>query len=132
MTDKPPIRGSDLKKTPHLPHDEGGPVFSAPWEAKAFAITVDLHKQGLFEWSEWCDTLSEEIKSAQAKGDPDLGDTYYQHWLSALEKLVTVKRVTSMDTLAAAKEDWRAADHHRGFGEAPVLVKGAGGAEHQH
>lgn len=132
MTGKSPIKGSDLKRTPHLPHDEGGPVFAAPWEAKAFAITVDLHKQGLFEWSEWCDTLSKEIKLAQADGDPDLGDTYYQHWLSALEKLVTAKQVTSMDNLEAMKEDWRAADHHRGFGEAPVLVKGAADAGHHH
>lgn len=122
------IRGADLKRTPHLPHDEGGPVFNAPWEAKAFAMTVDLHKRGVFAWSEWCETLSEEIKLAQAAGDPDLGDTYYKHWLSALEKLIMAKKVSTSESLLAAKEDWRAADEHRGFGEAPVLVKGAAGA----
>ncbi|GAB5468097.1 MAG: nitrile hydratase accessory protein [Rhodospirillales bacterium] len=126
------IKGSDLKQTPHLPHDEGGPVFQAPWEAKAFAMTLNLHKQGAFEWSEWCEALSSEIKLAQAEGDPDLGDTYYHHWLNALEKLVAAKRLASSDRLAAAKEDWRAADHHRGFGEAPVLIKGAGKADHHH
>ncbi len=130
MSDKPMIRGSDLKRTPHLPHDEDGPVFSAPWEAKAFAMTLDLHRRGLFDWAEWCDALSEEIKAAQMAGDPDLGDTYYQHWLSALEKLVAEKQVTTMDNLVAVKEDWRAADHHRGFGEAPVLVRGAGKTDH--
>lgn len=126
------IGGSDLKKTPHLPHDEGGPVFNEPWEAKAFAMTLDLHRRGIFEWTEWCDALSAEIKAAQADGDPDLGDTYYLHWLGALEKLIAGKNVTDMATLIAAKEDWKAADHHRGFGEAPVLVKGAGATHHHH
>ncbi len=121
----------DLKRTPHLPQDEDGPVFAAPWQAKAFAMTVSLHEKGLFEWSEWCDALSAEIRAAQAAGDPDLGDTYYDHWLRALEKIVTQKNVASMDDLVACKEDWRAADHHRGFGEAPVLVRG-GDAGHGH
>lgn len=120
------IKGSDLKRTPHLPHDEGGPVFAAPWEAKAFAMTLDLHNHGVFDWSEWCEILSNEIKIAQAGGDPDLGDTYYKHWLNALERLITEKRVASAEDLVAVKEDWRAADEHRGFGEAPVLVKGSG------
>lgn len=120
------IQGSDLKRTPHLPHDEGGPVFAAPWEAKAFAMTLDLHRKGVFGWSEWCEALSAEIRAAQAEGDPDLGDTYYQHWLSALEKLIASKEVASADALSAAREDWRAADEHRSFGEAPVLVRGAG------
>jgi|GEM_PF-1043320 len=31
--------------------------------------------------------FSEQIKLAQAQGDLDRGDTYYSHWLSALEKL---------------------------------------------
>ncbi|WP_300063110.1 nitrile hydratase accessory protein [uncultured Roseobacter sp.] len=119
------IKGSDLKRTPNLPHDAGGPVFNAPWEAKAFAMTVDLHKRGVFDWSEWCDTLADEIKSAQAAGDPDLGDTYYKHWLKALETLITAKNVSTAERLLAAKEDWRAADQHRGLGEAPVFVKGA-------
>lgn len=115
----------DLKNTPHLPQDQDGPVFAAPWQARAFAMTVKLHEQGLFDWSEWCETLSSEIKSAQAAGDPDLGDTYYDHWLKALEALVTKKKIASAGDLASCKEDWRQADHHRGFGEAPILVRGA-------
>lgn len=119
------IKGTDLKRTPHLPHDEGGPVFNAPWEAKAFAMTLDLHKHGVFDWSDWCETLGAEIRAAQAAGDPDLGDTYYKHWLSALEKMITKQDVADEAHLLAVKEDWRAADEHREFGEAPVLVQGA-------
>jgi Nitrile hydratase beta subunit len=38
-------------------------------------------------------TISAEIQQAQAGGDPDLGDTYYRHWLAALEKIVLAKRL---------------------------------------
>jgi hypothetical protein len=30
-----------------------GPVFSAPWEAQAFAMVLALHERGLFTWPEW-------------------------------------------------------------------------------
>src|SRR3954468_16448877 len=61
--------------------DDGAPVFAAPWEAQAFAMTVALNARGLFTWKEWATTLAEEIKRAQGAGDPDDGSTYYRHWL---------------------------------------------------
>ena len=66
---------------PGMPRDENGPVFRAPWEAHAFAMTLALYQKGLFAWSEWSAMLGEEIKKAQAAGDPDTGETYYLHWL---------------------------------------------------
>ena len=74
---------------PGLPQDEDKPVFNEPWEARAFAMTVALHERGLFTWPQWADALSRQIALAQATGDADLGDTYYQHWLRALESLVS-------------------------------------------
>jgi hypothetical protein len=38
--------------------------------------------------------MSAEIATAQAAGDSDLGDTYYLHWLAALEKIVVNKGLT--------------------------------------
>ena len=72
-----------------IPSDAEGPVFREPWEAQAFAMALALHKRGLFTWPEWAATLADEIKRAQAAGDPDTGATYYRHWLNALERLVT-------------------------------------------
>lgn len=96
---------------PGIPSDEGGPVFREPWEAQAFAITLTLHDRGLFTWPEWAATLAEEIKRAQSGGDPDLGDTYYRHWLAALERMVAAKGVTDAPTLARYYDAWdRAAD----------------------
>src|SRR5215472_12923360 len=76
---------------PDQPRNDAGPVFRAPWEAQAFAMAVALHEQGLFTWSEWARVLALQIAEAQAAGDADLGDTYYHHWLAALEKIVAAK-----------------------------------------
>ena len=94
------------EEVPSIPHDNDGPVFREPWEAQAFAMTLALHERGLFTWSEWATALGAEIKRAQATGDPDSGETYYLHWLSALEKLVAKKGVTTTETLHRYRGAW--------------------------
>jgi nitrile hydratase accessory protein len=99
------------QELPSIPRDADGPVFREPWEAQAFALAVALHARGLFTWTEWAATLATEIKRAQAAGDPDSGDTYYAHWLAALEKLVAEKGVATHDTLHRYRDAWdRACD----------------------
>jgi nitrile hydratase accessory protein len=90
---------------------DGGPVFEAPWQANAFAMTLALHQRGVFTWTEWASTLAAEITRAQAAGDPDDGSTYYRHWLSAIERLVVDKGVVTPAHLDARRAAWhRAAD----------------------
>jgi nitrile hydratase accessory protein len=91
---------------PSIPCDAEGPVFREPWEAQAFAMALALHERGIFTWSEWADTLSSEIKRAQVAGDPDTGETYYRHWLAALERLIAVKGVTTSETLHRYRDAW--------------------------
>ena len=91
---------------PGLPLDSDGPVFREPWEAQAFAMAVALHDRGIFTWSEWAETLGAEIKRAQAAGDPDRGDTYYRHWLAALERIVTAKQLSDPATLRRYSDAW--------------------------
>ena len=91
---------------PGIPRDAEGPVFREPWEAQAFAMTLTLYDRGLFTWPEWAATLAEEIKRAQAGGDPDTGETYYRHWLNALERIVAEKGVTNTQTLARYRDAW--------------------------
>jgi nitrile hydratase accessory protein len=91
---------------PGIPRDDDGPVFREPWEAQAFAMALTLHERGLFSWKEWAATLADEIKRAQAKGDPDTGETYYLHWLATLERLVGEKGVASPATLRRYHEAW--------------------------
>src|SRR4029077_12151294 len=87
------------QEIPGIPRDADGPVFGEPWQAQAFAMTLALHERGVFTWGEWAAALAAEIKRAQGAGDLDTGETYYSHWLNALEKIVAEKGVTTADTL---------------------------------
>jgi nitrile hydratase accessory protein len=95
-----------LAHLPELPHDGHAPVFNAPWEAAAFAMTLALHRRGVFTWAEWAACLHDAIRDAQAAGDPDRGDTYYQHWLSALERIAAAKGCVTSDSLLERRDAW--------------------------
>lgn len=95
-----------LNALPGIPRDGEQPVFSAPWQAQAFAMTLALHQKGLFTWTEWAQALADQIKTAQLAGDADLGDTYYQHWLAALEGLVAAKGLSSEAELHRYRDAW--------------------------
>ena len=111
MTVDPAAARRATEAVPSIPRDDQGPVFREPWEAQAFSMALVLHQRGLFTWTEWAATLADEIKRAQAAGDPDTGETYYRHWLATLERLVAEKGVASRDTLARYRDAWdRAAD----------------------
>jgi len=107
---------------PSIPRDAEGPVFREPWEAQAFAMALALHARGLFTWPEWAATLADEIKRAQAAGDPDTGETYYRHWLNTLERLVTEKGATDTTTLARYREAWDHAADRTPHGQ-PIELK---------
>jgi len=110
------------EEVPSIPRDAEGPVFREPWEAQAFAMALALNARGLFTWSEWAATLAEEIKRAQAAGDPDTGETYYRHWLATLERLVAEKGVTDRDALERYRDAWDHAADRTPHG-APIELK---------
>ena len=51
----------DIAQLTALPRDEDGPVFAEPWQARAFALAVELREAGVFSWSQWSARLGEEI-----------------------------------------------------------------------
>jgi nitrile hydratase accessory protein len=95
-----------LAALPRLPRDEDGPVFAEPWQAQAFALAVRLSAQGHFTWKEWATALAEELKADAERGEPDDGSRYYYCWLTALERLVTAKRLSDAAALLARKHAW--------------------------
>lgn len=109
---------------PLLRRDEGGPVFAEPWQAQAFALAVRLSAQGHFTWKEWAAALADELKSAADRGEPDDGSRYYEHWLTALERLVTAKGLSNPDEMFARKEAWADAYRHTPHGK-PVALRSA-------
>lgn len=83
-----------------------GPVFSEPWEAQAFAITVRLSAAGHFTWQEWAAALAEQLAIDAPQGAPDDGSRYYHSWLAALECIVTAKGLSDAAALQACKLAW--------------------------
>jgi nitrile hydratase accessory protein len=113
-----------LDAVPSIPRDGEEPVFREPWEAQAFALTLGLYQQGLFTWQEWTATLVAEIKRAQEAGDPDKGETYYLHWLAALERIIAEKGVADDATLDHYRDAWRRAADRTPHGDPIVLDSG--------
>lgn len=126
MSDRSSIEPESTRRAteavPSIPRDKKGPVFREPWEAHAFAMALALFDQGLFTWPEWAAMLGEEIKKAQAAGDPDTGDTYYRHWLATLERIVAEKGVTTSQALAQHHDAWERAAHRTPHGK-PIELK---------
>ena len=109
-----------------LPRDADGPVFAEPWQAEAFALTIRLHEAGCFSWPEWADTLATVLREVRERGEVDDGSRYYDHWLVALERLVTAKQVFSAADLDQRKEAWVEAYSSTPHGK-PVVLSSASG-----
>jgi nitrile hydratase accessory protein len=80
-------------------------------------MTLALHERGVFTWPEWAATLADAIRDAQAHGDPDRGDTYYTHWLTALERIATAKGCVTREGLIRRKDAWDAAARRTPHGQ---------------
>ena len=115
-----------IASLPSLPRDEGGPVFAEPWQAQAFALAVRLSAQGYFTWKEWAAALADELKSAVQRGEPDDGSRYYEHWLAALEGLVTAKRLSNREEMLERKDAWADAYRRTPHGKPVELPKTSG------
>ncbi|MBQ85881.1 MAG: nitrile hydratase accessory protein [Gammaproteobacteria bacterium] len=113
---------------PDLPIENNEPVFKEPWEAQAFSLVIALHEKGVFSWDEWSEALAKAIHwGPHQAGENDvvqrvgeglggrmgekgnIGDSYYQHWLAALEHLAVAKGLSEADELAQRVQAWREA-----------------------
>jgi nitrile hydratase accessory protein len=96
--------------------DSAERVFDEPWQAQAFALAVKLSEQGYFTWKEWAAALADELKTEATR-------EYYEHWLAALERLVTAKGLADSAELVERKEAWANAYRHTPHGK-PVELAG--------
>src|SRR5687768_12373993 len=115
-----------LAAVPRLPRDDGGPAFAEPWQAQAFALAVKLSEQGHFTWKEWAAALADELQSAARRGEPDDGSRYYEHWLTALERLVAAKGLADSGALLTRKAAWEAAYRITPHGRAVEVLRSPG------
>jgi nitrile hydratase accessory protein len=117
------IEADRLSDLPRLPRDEEGPVFAEPWQAQAFAIAVKLSDEGHYTWKEWAAALADQLQAAARRGEPDDGSRYYEHWLAALETLVTAKGLADPAALQARKAAWADAYRHTPHGQPVALLR---------
>jgi nitrile hydratase accessory protein len=99
--------------------DRDAPVFAEPWQAQAFALAVALNERGLFTWSEWAATLSGELAKPGTSHD---GGDYYEHWLAALETLLSEKGVVGPELVDALTKSWERAAHATPHGQ-PIRLE---------
>jgi nitrile hydratase subunit beta len=73
------------------------PVFHAPWERRAFALTLAMGGPG--GWN------SNQARAARESLHPAeyLAKTYYEIWIAGLEKLMEERGLVALDEIAAGK-----------------------------
>lgn len=113
-----------LPEVPGLPRDADGPVFGAPWQAQAFAMTLALYQRGLFSWPEWAQALSRRIASEPARPGEAAGDAYYRQWLAALEDMVAARGAASWPELQRCQRAWGHAANRTPHGQPIELQAG--------
>lgn len=94
--------------------------FAQPWQAGAFALTVALHRAGVFTWPEWTQALGAELAGGAADGSD-----YWDRWLTALEGLAAARTGTEAGALQALAERWQAAARATPHGQ-PIELDAAG------
>ena len=83
---------ADLSQLRGLPQADGEPVFDAPWQARTFAMCLELHRRGLFSWSDWAQRLAANIAAYEQHTPIDSSDAYFELWHRTLEQLVDAHR----------------------------------------
>jgi nitrile hydratase subunit beta len=73
------------------------PVFHAPWERRAFAITLAMGATGSWNLDQ-SRAARESLHPAQY-----LAKTYYEIWIAGLEKLMAERGLVTPDEIAAGK-----------------------------
>lgn len=66
-------------------------AFNSPWEIRAFALAVAAHQSGHYEWTQFQGALIASIQEWETSV-ADLSDeswSYYQHWVTALEHVLS-------------------------------------------
>ena len=132
-----------MSLVPDQPIENGEPVFKEPWEAQAFSLVIALHESGVFSWDEWSEALAQAIHRGlhpggvndvvqpveEGPGDrmgekEERGDSYYQHWLVALEHLAIAKGLSEAGELAQSVQAWREAYLATPHGQPVELANG--------
>jgi nitrile hydratase accessory protein len=77
----------DIEGPAAPPRANGELVFAEPWESRAFGLAMSLNESGVFTWDEFREELIAAISSWEQSAQPGDCYSYYQCWLTALERI---------------------------------------------
>ena len=131
MTDDLEATISDVRAATGPP-GEDDVVFEAPWQARAFALTVALRREGDFPWEAFQTRLIEELDDAEGHAGASIEAeeteaAYYRAWLAAVERLLLEEDVLKDEELAE-----RVTAFASGERDASEFVVGDHGHAHDH
>lgn len=127
MTDDLEATISEIREATGPP-GEDDVVFDAPWQARTFALTVALRREGDFPWEAFQTRLAEELEaSADTTAAGDTEAAYYEAWLAAFERLLLEEEVLDDGELTE-----RVAAFASGERDASEFVVGDRGHDHGH
>jgi nitrile hydratase accessory protein len=86
---------TDLEGRVSPPRDNGELVFAAPWERRAFGLTIALCRSGACEWESFRSRLIARIAEDESRA-------YWSSWTAALEDVLQ-----DIDALAREETDAR-------------------------
>ncbi|WP_299829943.1 nitrile hydratase accessory protein [uncultured Roseobacter sp.] len=89
--------------------DAPDPVFTEPWHAQVFALTVHLNEAGHFDWPEWASRFGATLKKNGLAKELDGGDDYFTAWLETLEQFLASKDLADLRDVAEIKNAWERA-----------------------
>ncbi len=100
MTDDLEATISDVREATGPP-GEDDVVFDAPWQARAFALTVALRREGDFPWEAFQTRLVEELEASEedSTAAENTEAAYYDAWLTAFERLLLEAEVLDDEEL---------------------------------
>ena len=104
------------------------PAFEEPWQARAFAVAVQLTERGEGDlpWESFQQRLVEEVEADGEDVEATEG-VYYEQWLRALERLLVEEGFVDEEELAERAGEFEAGDR-----DASEFVIGEHGHDHEH
>lgn len=101
---------------------DGEPVFDEAWQAQLLAMVDQMIGNGVFTNVLWSETLGQNLKDAEARGQADDIDTYYAAVLSTFETLLAQSTEVSSDIITDKQQAWERAYLSTPHGQ-PVILK---------
>ena len=93
------------------PMANGEVIFEAPWQGRIFAMAVALNDQGVFDWSEFQQSLIDTIAESNdglAMDSHEVPLEYYHHFQTALERLLDAKGIVLDQALEVREQSFAA------------------------